>query len=338
MTQSSIDLPIDTDHFTRKWINLAQPQLGTEVVFASDEFYGAKELLIKTETPIFLPDEYDDHGKWMDGWETRRKRHDGHDHCIIKLGYPGMIRGVDIDTSHFTGNYPPSASIDACFCEEPPQNDAAWTRILQSQTLQPDSHNLFTIDSEYPWNYLRLNIYPDGGIARLRVYGEIAPDWENFDPSTLIDLLALENGGRALMCNDEHFGCMHNIIKSHPPLNMGDGWETRRRRTPGYDWAIYSLGRVGVVEQVSLETLFFKGNYPDHCSIQGALLMGGSEDTIATQSLFWQELLPQSKLSPDNKHHYKSELNDIGPISHVRLNIFPDGGISRLRLFGKVAG
>ena len=326
----------DTD-FTQQWINLAQAQLGAEVTFATDEFFAPKESLIKTEEPVFLPDAFTDQGKWMDGWESRRKRHDGFDYCIVKLGISGIIRGFDIDTRFFTGNYPPSASIDVCFSETAPDESTSWTRILASENLQGNSHNLFKIDNEFPWNYVRLNIYPDGGVARLRVYGEILPDWEKHNPANLIDLIAMENGGRALMCNDEHFGSMHNIIKTHPPLNMGDGWETRRRREPGYDWAIFSLGRLGRIEQIIAKTTFFKGNYPDSCSIQGAYVKGGSEDTIATQSLFWPELLPQSKLSADNDHIFDSEINDIGAISHIRLNIFPDGGISRLRLFGKVA-
>lgn len=323
--------------FTRQWVNLAQPQLGADVVFATDEFFAPKENLIKVEDPIFIPDRFTDHGKWMDGWESRRKRHEGFDYAIVKLGLPGIIRGVNIDTSHFTGNFPPSASIDVCLSDGMPDESASWVRILHSKTLQPDAHNLFEIDSEFPWNYLRLNIYPDGGVARLRVYGEILPDWEKYDPAQLVDLVALENGGRALMCNDEHFGCMHNIIKTPPGVNMGDGWETRRRRTPGYDWAIYSLGRLGSAEKVIVDTSFFKGNFPERCSIQGAIVKGGSEDTIATQSLFWPHLLPESKLSADSQHIFESQIMDIGPISHIRLNIFPDGGISRLRILGRVA-
>jgi len=323
--------------FTKQWVNLAQPQLGADVIYATDEFFAEKENLIKVDDAIFIPDRFTDRGKWMDGWESRRKRIEGFDYAIIKLGLPGIIRGVNIDTSHFTGNYPPSASIDACLSDGTPDESASWVRILHSQTLEPGSYNLFEIDSEFPWNYLRLNIYPDGGIARLRIYGEILPDWEKHDPSRLVDLVSLENGGRALMCNDEHFGSMHNIIKAPPGINMGDGWETRRRRKPGYDWAIYSLGRLGSVEKIIVDTSFFKGNFPERCSIQGAIVKGGSEDTIATQSLFWPQLLPESKLTADSQHIFESQVGDIGPISHIRLNIFPDGGISRLRVLGRVA-
>jgi allantoicase len=322
--------------FTRRYINLAQPALGADVISASDEFFGSRDRLIKPETAVFLPDEYDDHGKWMDGWETRRKRHEGFDHCILKLGMPGLIRGFDIDTSFFVGNYPPSVSIDVCLSDKTPDETTSWTRILPSASLEPDAHNLFEVDNDFPWNYVRLNIYPDGGVARLRIYGEVVPDWENVGKDDVIDLLALENGGRALMCNDEHFGSMHNLIKPTPPLNMGDGWETRRRRDPGYDWAILSLGCLGEIEKIRIETTFFKGNYPDSCSIQAALVKGGSEETMATQSLFWPELLSKSYLQADTSHTFTDTINDIGPVSHIRINVFPDGGISRLRLYGRV--
>lgn len=324
--------------FTRTWVNLAQTQLGARVISASDDFFGPKEALIRSEAPISLPDKYTDHGKWVDGWESRRKRQDGYDHCIIRLGHSGIIRGVDIDTGYFTGNYPPSASIDVCCAETTPDATTQWVRILPSSPLKPDAHNLFEIDNDYPWKYVRLNIYPDGGVARLRVYGQILPDWECHPADQPVNLLALENGGRAILCNDEHFGSMHNLIKSHPPVNMGDGWETRRRRTPGYDWAIFSLGRAGIISRISVETTFFKGNHPDSCTLHGAYVRGGSEATIATQSLFWPQLLPQSRLSPDTVHHFDREVLDVGAITHARINIFPDGGISRLKLYGTPAG
>ena len=324
-----------TNHPSKNWINLAQASFGASVIEATDEFFGAKENLLNDSDPVFIPGKFTDQGKWMDGWESRRKRHEGYDYCVVKLGVPGIIRHIDIDTRHFTGNFPPSASIDACFSESPPDETTSWVRILPSKSLQADSHNRFDIDSSFQWNYVRLNIYPDGGVARLRVYGEFLPDWDHHHPEDVIDLISLKNGGRALICNDEHFGAVQNVITPYPPRNMGDGWETRRRREPGYDWAIFSLGRLGRVEKIVIETHFFKGNYPESCSIQGSYVKGGSEDTLATQSLFWPHLLTKSQLKPDETHTYISEINDIGDISHIRLNIFPDGGISRLYIYGK---
>lgn len=190
---------------------------------------------------------YDDNGKWMDGWESRRKRGEGYDYCIVRLGLPGQIAGVDIDTSFFTGNYPPSASVDACYSPDgDPQEGADWHEVLPSSSLQGDSHHLFEINTDRPFTHIRLNMYPDGGIARLRVYGQPLKDWSHVGADEELDLAAVENGGRALACNDEHFGKMGNIIMPGRGVNMGDGWETARRRTPGNDWVILSLGHAGM--------------------------------------------------------------------------------------------
>ncbi|MGI9304539.1 MAG: allantoicase, partial [Gammaproteobacteria bacterium] len=325
------------DNPFRQWIDLTQPRLGTAVVFASDEFFAARERLIDPQAPVFIADKFDDHGKWMDGWETRRRRDPGHDYCVIKLGAAGEIKGVDIDTTHFTGNFPPSASIDACAVDsEVPAASASWEEILPSVRLAGDAHHYFPIHNPRRYTHLRVNIYPDGGIARLRVFGEIRPDWGHVDPRRNIDLVALDNGGRALVCNDEHFGSMHNLNAPGRAANMGDGWETARRRQPGHDWAVLALGHAGVVKKVEIDTAHFKGNYPDQASIQAAYVKGGSVDVIATQSLYWDMLLPEVKLEMDRQHNFVDEVREIGPVTHVRLNIFPDGGVSRLRLYGHI--
>ncbi len=326
-------------HPFRQWPDLAQPRLGSRVVYVTDEFFGAKERLIDPKTPVFIPDKYDDHGKWMDGWESRRKRTPGHDFCIIKLGVPGVIRGVDIDTSHFTGNYPPFASIDACYSsDDVPADDARWQEIQPRVALQGNSHHYLPISDDHAFSHLRLNIYPDGGVARLRVYGEIRPDWDNRDLAKSIDLLALENGGRALACNDEHFGSMQNLNLPDRGVNMGDGWETARRRVPGNDWVVLALGHAGVVEKILIDTAHFKGNYPDRASIQAAMINEPllAPDALVERSAMWPTLLPQVKLEADQEHWFSKEIEDLGHITHLRLNIFPDGGISRLRLFGRI--
>jgi allantoicase len=323
------------DNPFRRWINLAQPRLGAEVVYASDEFFASRERLISPPEPIFIPDKYDEHGKWMDGWESRRRRDAGYDYCIVRLGVPGVIYGFDIDTSHFTGNYPPSASIDGCISEESvPGDQTTWEELVPSVRLRGNSHHFHPAQRSESYTHVRLNIYPDGGIARLRVYGEVRPDWRALAAQGEIDLLAMENGGRALICNDEHFGSMHNLIAPGRGVNMGDGWETQRRRAPGYDWVILALGTPGIVQRVVIDTAHFKGNFPDRASLRAVSLAGGNEDELAAQSLAWPVLLPEMKMQMDNEHSFTEELHDIGPITHVRLSIFPDGGVSRLRLFG----
>lgn len=315
-----------------EWIQLEQPRLGSRVTYASDEFFAAKERLIDPNAPVFIDDKYDDNGKWMDGWESRRKRIPGHDHCIIRLGKPGVLHGIDIDTSFFTGNFPSQASIEACVSDDDVPA-GGWTEILGKTELQGDAHHYLDIDNDSIWTHLRLNIYPDGGIARLRVYGEIRPDFSSL--SGIIDLLAIENGGRAIACSDEHFGSMHNLNVAGRGVNMGDGWETARRRGPGNDWVILALGHAGTIEKAEIDTAHFKGNYPDRVSLEAALFAPGED--ASKDSDKWQELLPETKLDMDKQHYFESEMSAIGAVSHVRLSIYPDGGVSRLRLHGRIS-
>ncbi len=324
--------------FTRL-VNLANPRLGASVPYASDDFFADKARLIDPAEPMFIPGKYDDNGKWMDGWESRRKRTTGYDHAIIKLGQPGIIAGFDLDTSHFTGNFPPAASVDACIsAHDIPAQDALWTELVPAMSLEGDTHHFVDTNSQTAWTHLRLNIFPDGGMARLRVYGHVYKNWAEADKSAAYDLLAMENGGRAIIANDEHFGVLSNITLPGKGLNMGDGWETRRRREPGNDWAILALGHRGEIDRILVDTAYFKGNFPDGLSIQAACETGGTDESLPVSSQFWHDLLPRQKLSADAEHIFTSEIMDLGPISHIRVNLFPDGGISRLRLFGKLAG
>lgn len=326
-----------TADFT-KLVNLAVPYLGAEVVFATDDFFADKSRLIKPEPAAWVPDLYDDHGKWMDGWESRRKRESGYDHAVIRLGQAGTIAGVDIDTSHFTGNYAPAASIDACVSDKAnPGDKAKWVQILAPTKLKGNSSNLLPVAAGKAFTHLRLNIYPDGGVARLRVFGRIDKDWSKTKKSENVDLLAMENGARLLAASDAHYGSPVNITKPTEGENMGDAWETRRRREPGFDWAIFALGHRGIIREMMIHTAFHKGNYPDRCSIQAYDLPDANDETIAAMAIYWPDLLKETKLGPDKKHWYKKELEDIGPVTHVRINMIPDGGISRLRMFGTLA-
>ncbi|HZD54508.1 MAG TPA: allantoicase [Woeseiaceae bacterium] len=331
-------MAIDEEKPFEEWVRLEQPRLGTRVVAASDEFFGAKERLIERSEPVFIPDKYDEHGKWMDGWESRRRRAPGHDWCVLKLGLPGVVHGLDIDTRHFTGNYPPYASIDGAVSDQELPDEDDWRELHAKFELGPDAHHFLPVRHAPAVTHLRLNIFPDGGVARLRVYGEMRPDWGRFDRNESIDLLAQTHGGRALRASDEHFGSMHHLNLPERGVNMGDGWETARRRGPGHDWVVLKLGAPGLVEQVEIDTAYFKGNYPDRASLQAALVTDDAHDVdrVVSESHRWSVLLPESKLRPDARHVF-SELESSGPVSHVRLSIYPDGGVSRLRLFGKLA-
>ncbi len=316
-------------------INLAQPRLGAQVVHATDDFFADKSRLILPSDPVFIPEKYDENGKWMDGWESRRKRGVGHDHCTIRLAQPGLIYELEIDTSHFTGNFPPFASVEAClFAGEIPPAEQLWTQILAKTELQGDNKAGFISEQSGPFSHIRLHIYPDGGVARLRVLGQIARDWSQVPTTEIFDLAALEQGGRPIGCNNAHFGEPENMIAPGLGKNMGDGWETRRRREPGHDWAVLALAHPGVIEQVLLDTRHFKGNYPDRFFLQAAMCDDMSDTQILAEASNWDVLLDEQKLSADTEHNFK--LSADKAISHVRLNIIPDGGVSRLRLFGHI--
>lgn len=314
-------------------IDLAAERVGGLVLDTSDDFFAEKENLIKAGRGIFIADKYTDRGKWMDGWESRRKRVAGHDWCTLKLGLRGVIRGVDIDTNHFLGNHPPHASIDAACVKHTP-NEEDWLEILAKSALEPGSQNLYKIDSNAEWTHLRLHIYPDGGVARLRVYGEVKPDWSQVTADQIIDLVAVENGGRVISCNDMFFSSKDNLIMPGRGINMGDGWETKRRRGPGHDWSILKLGHAGMIDMVEVDTHHFKGNYPDRCSLESVYAPQASDAELA--DLNWQQLLAETPLKAHEQHYFKQSLLHHNKVSHVRLNIFPDGGISRLRLNGRI--
>ncbi|WP_417226824.1 allantoicase [Amphritea sp.] len=321
-----------------KHINLADARLGSKAIFVTDDWFAAVDRMLQPEAPVWKDGVFDDNGKWMDGWESRRKRFEGYDYTIIRLGVPGIIKGIDIDTAFFTGNFPPSASLEACFCDNgDPSDDAEWTELLGAVSLNGDSQHLHAIDDERPWTHIRFNIFPDGGVARLRIYGIPYLNWSSISRDQEIDLAASLNGGRALACSDQHYGTMSNILNPGRAINMGDGWETARRRTPGNDWVIIALGHPGEISRIIVDTLHFKGNYPDSCSIQAAFVKGGTDEQIETQSLFWKELLPSQKLEMHQEHEFSEQISAIGTITHIRLNIFPDGGVSRLRLFGNIS-
>ncbi|MFD2264523.1 allantoicase [Lacibacterium aquatile] len=325
-------LPPSDDPFAARYVNLADERLGAVALEASDDFFAPRQRMLNPEPAVFIPGKYDDNGKWMDGWESRRKRVSGYDWCIVKLGRPGSITGVDIDTSHFTGNYPPAASLEACNVNGNPDASTVWTEILPAQSLGPSSHHFHEIAASGTWSHVRLNIYPDGGVARLRVYGVIEPA----DLTGEIDLLAIENGARAIAASDEHYGKPWALLRPGRGVNMGDGWETRRRREPGNEWCILALGRRGVPSKLVIDTAHFKGNFPDRCSIQAANVTFGTDKSLITQAMFWQTLLPEQKMQMDHIHSFEKELADLGPITHIRINVIPDGGLSRVRLFGKV--
>lgn len=322
-------------------MDVASCELGTKVIFTTDEFFAPASRMLEPSEAVFK-DEYDDNGHWMDGWETRRKRVEGNDFCIIKLGLISSIYEFEIDTSFFRGNYPPAASVKGCFAPEASDEEIInnpenfqWFDLLIQSDLEGHKKQEFKSAFTQQVTHLRVDIYPDGGIARFRAYGFISFDEKLFDEENT-NVISRLSGAKAIYTNNEFFGALSNILKLEDSKNMGDGWETRRRREPGFDYGIIELANPAIVDNIMIDTNFFKGNFADTFSICSAYIENTTNNTLVTQSIFWEELIPSQKLQMDKKHYFdKSFLLHNKPITHIRINIFPDGGVSRLKLFGK---
>ncbi len=313
-------------------VDLASAALGGRACLCSDDFFAPMGNLVEPAEAVCRPDFYTEQGKWMDGWESRRRRVPGHDWCIIELGVRGRVSGVDIDTSHFLGNHPPYASIDACTAPKGTsplalRDKVSWIRILPQAPLQAGSHNLFSVLKRGPWTHLRLNIYPDGGVARLRVFGTPRPE----ERTGVADLAAALNGGQAIACSDMFFGDASNLLLPERAETMGGGWESRRRRGGGHDWAIIRLGRPGQLEFLELDTNHFKGNYPDRCSVEG-IYWRNAPILGLIDSPDWTEIMARTRMKPNRERRFP--VTEAGPYTHLRLNLFPCGGISRFRAHG----
>lgn len=321
-----------------KMTDLAAERLGGKTLLCSDDFFAEKENLLKPGRGVFIAGKFTDRGKWMDGWESRRKREPGHDWCIIQLATPGRIYGVDIDTNHFLGNHPPFASVEAFNIKDANTDDyreLEWQEILPQSPLLPGSQNLYEVTDTNTYTHLRLNIFPDGGVARFKVYGEVIKNWDAIGEQDEVDLAAATNGARAVLCNDMFFCSMDNILMPERGTDMGDGWETRRSRIPGNkDWVIIRLAHAGVIHAALIDTGHFKGNYPDTCMLEGVFIKDDETVDFAKDAIDWTVVLPQVKLEPDKEHYFEQEIACKQPVTHIRLVIFPDGGVSRLRIFG----
>ncbi|XP_026737354.1 allantoicase-like [Trichoplusia ni] len=346
---------------------------GGGIVFATDDFFATCENMIMDSEPVFIEDKYTEFGKWMDGWETRRRRTAGHDWCIIKLATKCVIRGLLVDTAFFTGNYAPKYSIQAaCLTTEEEESiptrvskmgtacnkfDAKhierlksdkWDEIVPVTALRPGYEetrlNFQKVLSDDAWTHIRVNIYPDGGIARLRVFGEAKP--ERPPRNQVVDLISLLNGATCLGFSNAHYGHPKNVIKPSKGKCMSDGWETARRldrpnvieanddgtmKITGQEWAVFKLGFPGKIKQICVDTNHFKGNYPDSVKIEGAYL--GRADWCPEVVGNWHNILKPSKLSAHNEHWFDCD-SDV--ITHIRVTMAPDGGFSRIRALGYV--
>jgi allantoicase len=326
-------------------VDLASERLGGKVLEANDEFFAPKENLLKPSKPVFIQGKYTSRGKWMDGWETRRRRTPGHDWCIIRLGFAGIIRGVVVDTSHFKGNFPSHFSLDACDLGRSAAHKnekkrlkalaTRWVELVPKTALEGDTLNQVPVADRSSFTHLRLNIYPDGGVARLRVPGEVVPEKARVSRGEF-DLVAIEHGGSVVASSDEFFSEPLNLLMPGLGKDMSDGWETRRRRGPGHDWVILKLGVPGVIDRIEVDTAHFKGNYPDRCSIESCYVEESAKGESAVAGAAWAVVLPETKVKANRRHIFRDQLESTLAATHVRFNIYPDGGVSRLRIIGRV--
>ncbi|HEY7471830.1 MAG TPA: allantoicase [Gemmatimonadota bacterium] len=324
------------------WPDLASERLGGRAILANDEFFAPKENLLREAAPVFDPSRYTDRGKWMDGWETRRRRAPGNDWCIVRLGVRGIVREIVVDTSHFRGNHPESAAVDAASLEVEParweDGDVEWSELVPRSSLAGDSAHRFPVSDEGSWTHVRLSIFPDGGVARLRVHGEVVADWSRIAQETGrrgVEVAAATRGGIVMACSDAFFGNPDHLLLPDAPRGMWDGWETRRRRGPGHDWVVVRLGRRCRIERLEIDTRHFKGNHPESARVEAIDAAGASADELTAEGAAWTELVPRTRLRPDVAHVLEPPDPSTAEATHVRLSIFPDGGVARLRVWGE---
>lgn len=327
------DRPEPTDDIGH--VGLAARLLGATVVAASDEAFGEKEHLLDAAPVDFQPGRYGPRGEIVDGWETRRRRSPGHDWAIVRLGLPGRIASVDVDTTSFTGNFPPECRVEACGLEGYPApatlsgDGARWHEIVPRSPVRGDGHNVFAVADPRRFTHVRLSIFPDGGVARLRILGEAIPDPRQVD-GVSIDLAGQQHGGQVVDSSDGFYGSASTLNRPDEARTMGEGWETQRRRDGGHDFAIIRLGYPGAVQQAIVDTRHFRYNASAAVALWG--YRPGPRPALRAPD--WRPLLPHQRLEPDTRHVF--EVADGGPIEWVRLDAYPDGGLARVRLIGAV--
>jgi len=324
-------------YIIKNFIDLANPILGTKIVSCSDEFFAPAKRILNPLPPIFKENVFDNHGKWMDGWETRRRRSKGNDYLLIKLGKPGKIKLAEVDTSFFNGNQPEYVQIEGCFSKNNNFKHIKWFKITKKIKIKPNYKNILKSQSSKTFNFIRFNIFPDGGVARLRLFGSIDLSLQKISNKNIFDLASVINGSQVVACSDEHFGNANNILLPGKSKNMGNGWETRRRRGFGYDWILIKLGLSGYPTSFEINTHYFKGNYPDCFSVQAiGHKKNISINSIITNSKKWTTIIAKTKLKPDSSLKIKMLNKFYKKYNYIKLNIYPDGGISRFRVYGKI--
>jgi allantoicase len=326
---AGLDAPVSTA------VDLASRWLGGSVVAASDESFGDKENLLNPAPAVFEPGRYGNRGEIVDGWETRRRREAGYDWALIRLGTPGVIASINVDTSFFTGNFPEQCVIEACGREGYPSpeelNDHAtdWVEIVSRSQLRGDAQNTFAVSDPRRFSHIRLSTCPDGGVARLRVLGQVVPDPRGLEQLT-IDLASQEYGGLVVASSDDFYTAAQSLNRPDQARSMGEGWETRRRRDDGNDFVVFQLAFAGHVRQLIVDTAHFRYNASASIAACGC----NQNRAPSAGSPAWKPLLDRTRLQPDTRHVFA--VSHDQPAAAIRLDAFPDGGLSRVRVIGSI--
>ncbi|KAF2268397.1 Allantoicase [Lojkania enalia] len=325
--------------FKSQYIDLISAPLGSSILSFSDEWFAAATNLITPTPPVRKPGVFTHAGAWYDGWETRRHNQEPADWVVIRLGVAsGKIAGVEIDTAFFNGNHAPEIAIEGTFStdgdEVKKKAYSGWEVVLSKQKCGPSQRHAWLLEklSDKPYTHVRLLMFPDGGIARFRLYGVAVPVFPE-SAEEIFELSAAVMGGVAISCSDQHFGTKDNLLLPGRGKDMGDGWETKRTRGPHVDWAIVRLGAKGEVDHIVIDTAHFRGNFPQKIQV----FAGEFEQDPKHDDTDWVEILEPQKSGPDKEHEYREELKDVKgkKYTHMKLIIIPDGGVKRFRVFGK---
>ncbi|KAH8820009.1 putative Allantoicase [Xylogone sp. PMI_703] len=327
--------------FRSSTIDLVSSTLGGKILSFSDEWFAEASNLINPAAPIRQPGKMVYTGAWYDGWETRRHNPAPFDYVIIRLGVAsGIVEGIEVDTTFFSGNHAPAISVEGVFSSDDEEvngwkgGKGKWETILGIQECGPSQRFGWKLDSptKKAYTHVRLNMYPDGGIARFRLFGKAVPVFPE-DRNAIFDLAAAQNGGVAVSCSDQHFGVIANLILPGRGKDMGDGWETSRSRGKDHvDWAIIRLGAKGTVQNLVVDTAHFRGNFPKEAKVEAISWTGEGEPGVQADG--WVEIVAPSKCGPDKEHEFESLVKDTA-FTHIKLTIIPDGGVKRIRVYGK---
>lgn len=308
------------------------------IVSFSDEWFAAAENLIKPKPPIRDATRFTYAGAWYDGWETRRHNTEEADWVIFKLGVSSAhLIGCEVDTAFFNGNHAPAISVEAVALstDTPVWDNVEWEQVIDKIECGPSQRHFFknSQPTKQAYTHARLKMYPDGGISRFRLYGSVVPNLSQITAESVVDFASVKFGGQAVSWSDQHFGTVDNLLLPGRGVDMSDGWETKRSRTPGHvDWVIIKLGSKVSIGEIVVDTAHFRGNFPQQVQLHG---LDSEEKSPSYEDEKWVELVAPSKTQADKEHSFK--LNNAGNFTHVRLTIIPDGGVKRVRVFGTLA-